>query len=323
MESFLNVIANRERPGVFADPPVGQIMLNEGETKILALKTPGSFNVAQLPYSPFWVTSSDWSVAICQFVWRLKDKTKVHYLDNYNYDSVMSDAELLVSTVGSQQFVFVQILGIGRGACRLSTTSSSYAQPVTITVLESKKLLTLTPGAPFTQLWANHPLNTSPPAYRNPLSADYDHCDKQIDPDPKHKEDCMTRLCMALKHSGIDLSGLRGKKTCSGAPPLPIPPKHAHHFVNSDDFETWQTTNNAYVFRRSSAQPEPMPGLAALWYMQGKTGIVVFKNFTHKDMHGGHVDLWDGHNMGNEFPPHGQQKTFFLRSQQIDFWPVR
>jgi hypothetical protein len=323
MESFVDVAIPHGNALLVTDRPVTQIALKEGETRILALPKPSWVDLAAS--HSFYVTTSNPSVAPCSIVRKLTEE-KVKYLDNYDFGSVMSRTIPEVLTVGRRKFLLVQISGKRPGACQLSAgglfLERAYAQPVSITVIEDKKLFTLPPGGvSFRQLWANHPYNPQRPAYKDPLASDFDYCDKQISMDPKDREVCMTRFCMALKHSGVDLGGLRGKKTCMGTPPQPIAAKHAHHFVNPYDFELWQGVRQAYVYQRSSAQPEPMPGLAALDFMQGRTGIVMFKNFAHKDMQGGHIDLWDGDKMGNELGG-GQQKTFFLRSERIDFWPL-
>jgi hypothetical protein len=185
-------------------------------------------------------------------------------------------------------------------------------------VVKNAKKEVLTPNSVrFNTLWQNHPLR--PHTYT-------DSCDIQVG---GHAENCMVRFSIALKQSGIDLSGLKGNKTCQWFV-RDKDPSHDHHFVNPYDFETWRGVTNAYVFQaRSPVQPEPMPGLAAFAFVKGRTGIVLFKHYwatdkKHPDlMDGGHIDLWTGSEMGNGLGGfEGRADSYFLRANRIVFWPI-
>jgi hypothetical protein len=319
MESFFDV-AVHGNSGLMPTRTVDQIMLKEGEVKILALKKPPGID---LRTANFNVASSNLSFASSFIVVKLRRNISA-YNNNNDQVFVMSDTEPKVLSVGQHKdpFILVQVSGNRAGTSYLSTAGnpSSYARPVTISVVKNEKQLKLNPASvKFDTLWANHPLQHPPPPYRNELDKDYDHCGNIIG---GHTENCMIRFCMALKHSGILLAGLHGP-TCWGQEKGP---NHAWHYINPYFFEAWQTTRNAYVFQRSGLLSQPMPGLAALTFMQGRTGVVLFWHYWATDakkpevMDGGHIDLWNGEKTGNELV--GIQRTNFLRSPKIVFWPL-
>ena len=134
----------------------------------------------------------------------------------------------------------------------------------------------------------------------------------------------MIRFCAALSHSKVSFQGLVGEKCGLRGP------GHQFHWVNPYDFERWRGTRNAYVWEAHPPfQPEPMPGIAAMTFMQGRTGVVVFWNYfsvdpKKGDMYGGHIDLWNKDRMGNTFgsPIPAAEHSAFARCRKIAFWAI-
>jgi hypothetical protein len=141
---------------------------------------------------------------------------------------------------------------------------------------------------------------------------------------PLHNMQCFVRLCEALHLSGVSFKGCWGS-SCQlhGA-------HHTHHFSNPYDFPTWNwARGKAYVWEANPPfSPEPMPGLAAFKFVEGRQGIILFTHYFgikgQTSMWGGHIDLWNKDRMGNTYtdmdPRHGE--SAFLRSRKISFWPL-
>jgi hypothetical protein len=294
--------------------PVSQITIKQGETKILALKKPGrtdSFDPEDISVSNPWIA---WSWAVR----KLRFPKHTYEQNDWTFQKIM--AEGTTDPVEMKPFIFFQIVGLSEGMTQLTSGPfSSYIKPLSVLVVKNDKKEILTPNVPFNTLWQNHPFN--PHKYT-------DSCDIPVG---GHEENCMVRFSIALKQSDVDLSGLKGKKTCQWlVPQKQRDASHDHHFVNPYHFEEWRGTRNAYVFEaRSAVQPEPMPGLAAFAFVKDKTGIVLFKRYWATDSKhpnfpdGGHIDLWTGSEMGNG---HGgfeaRADSYFLRAQKIVFWPL-
>jgi len=72
-----------------------------------------------------------------------------------------------------------------------------------------------------------------------------------------------------------------------------------------------------------------MPGLAAFEFVQQRQGIILFTHYFdvkgQTSMWGGHIDLWNRRNMGNNYndPNPERGEGAFLRSRKISFWPLK
>ena len=127
------------------------------------------------------------------------------------------------------------------------------------------------------------------------------------------------RFCTMMKDSGVNLASLNGRRWCGRGP------GHQHHFIDPYDFQRVRTDRDAYVWQRSSLEPEPMPGMAALSFIKFRwKGAILFWNYFNTtkghDMSGGHIDLWNGYLMGNSLVRHSE--AAFYRSSKIVFWPL-
>jgi hypothetical protein len=177
------------------------------------------------------------------------------------------------------------------------------------------------PVPDFDTLWRNHPLNPNQPG--GPV--DYP-CDGKV---LGHMQ-CMVRFSTALERSGVSFAGLSGSKCdLPGA-------KHVNHFSNPYDFEKWSiASSTSYVWEaKKPFQLEPMPGLAAFWFVLRRQGIILFLNYFDPkgttSMFGGHIDLWNKGTMGNTYsygtPDNPQSpmegEAAFFRARKINFWPL-
>jgi hypothetical protein len=304
--------------------PLLGITLAEGETRIVALK---KFALGNPP--AVVVLSKKPDVAICHQVSHLLDPTKQKY-DHWSNIGAFTDELVPVERNG---LYFFQIAGQKAGTTELNAPfmrggTTPYAAPLTVTITATtNQPITLAP-VPFTTLWTNHPRN---PLYPGQNGLPLEHpCKESGD---SLVGQCMVRFCTMLERSGASFTGLTGE-TCRqrGA-------DHAHHFINPYDFAKWKRSNAHFVWQaKSPLQPEPMPGIAAFWFLAQKQGVIVFRNYfptTHekgkkgkegkgKDMVGGHIDLWNRVRMGNTFSDQNpyQGEAAFMRAERIEFWPV-
>jgi hypothetical protein len=118
-----------------------------------------------------------------------------------------------------------------------------------------------------------------------------------------------------FQDSGVSLSGLVGN-TCGGGA------AHASHFIDPNDIGRWLAgKGRAYVWTASTQAPEPMPGVAARAFVDGKTGILMFLDFwaPEKTMLPtyDHMDVWNKNQQKHGAP------TYFLRSREIHFWQIK
>ena len=311
------------KPGPNPFPwPVTNITLKVGETKILGLR---KFNVGPPP--DVVVQTSNTEVAFVFQCGHLKDRTKERYTDKTVSDMINETAP-----VELHGFFFFQITGKKQGAARLDATQrggGAYAASVMVIVEPNPKALSL--GAAFATLWNNHPLQTANGKIHYPCVGNDRNKDFAGHNPPLFNMQCMVRLCWALDKSGVDLSGMRGFTSCFTADPhLRKKREHRHHFSDPNDFSHWsKAIGKSYDFNaRPPFAPEPMPGLAAFWFVQGRTGIIRFDHyFTPKGreaMTGGHIDLWNRNTMGNtiQSPNAYEGMSAFLRSKRIRFWPI-
>lgn len=304
METFVDVKTGQ---------PLNRIEVQEGTTRIVGLK---KFALGTPP--SVIVQCSDGNTAISHDVSHLGDTTKHKYSADENIN-MASFANEIVHLERSGLFFF-QILGMQVGTTELTAGfpgggTTPYATPIQIVVTPNRKTLFL--GRPFNDLWMNHPMALG---HRHP-------CNKM----PwAPKGQCMVRFCIALEKSKVDLTPMlsfAAKRRCDGGWKDPA---HRFHFVNPYDFANWQGPNTRYEWTASKDVPEPMPGMAAFWFMVRKKGVVLFWNYFDsegtKDMAGGHIDLWNEVRMGNSFeeekPVEGRPATAFLRARQIMFWPL-
>lgn len=301
---------------------VSQISIAVGETKILGLK---KFNLANLPGAAVVVSTGTAEIAACVPVVHLSDTSKKSYQDKFL-------PELLSQLVPVERdgMVFYQICGMAAGQANLVARQSippfaPYADTVPISVTPNPKRLTL-PAAKhksppsFNTLWQNHPLQFANGSVSYPCSGGRGSLG--------HMQ-CMVRLCSAFEKSGVSFSGCFGSK-CEESKKSKRKELHVHHFSDPYDFESWPFAKGAcYVWKASKLAPEPMPGLAALPFVTGKQGVILFKNYFHRSVDktsltGGHIDLWNKNTMGNtlnmSIPIEGQ--SAFLRAEKICFWPI-
>lgn len=306
------------------------ILLKQGECKILALPMPPGGNVQDLVVkSSRTFLQTVYASPVCS----LRDSLQAYQTiadNDQNPAKQTLSATILRTAVPkiSRNFAFIQVVGLIPGYSNVTASGGAfdnYASPVSIHVTDNDRQFSFAPATAFDTLWGNHPLQ--PTTRANKQYPDGDQCKKTVgaDQEPDPFGNCMTRFCMALKHSGIDvvrrMAGTRWK--CSQDK------NHEHHFVQPYDFEAWQTTRNAYVFEASAQTPRPMPGIAAAHFMWGRKGVVLFWHYwsTSKSssMDGGHIDLWDGTRTGNELgwnDDRGRQDYAFLRARKIVFWPL-
>jgi hypothetical protein len=300
--------------------PVHRVDLAVGETRIVGLK---KFNLQ--PMVEVGVIARNSDIAFSQQCVHLGDVTKKKYIDVYDMDKVAADNV----PIESHGRFFFQICGKSAGDTELDAfywvsnagkMGATYAPSLPISVKANSKLLVM-PAAPgrsvgnFQTMWNNHPLSPTNGAVHYPCNNGGA---------PLHNMQCFVRLCEALHLSGVSFKGCWGS-SCQlhGA-------DHAHHFSNPYDFPTWSWANGkAYVWEaKPPFSPEPMPGLAAFKFVEGRQGIILFTHYFsvkgQTSMWGGHIDLWNKDRMGNTYtdtePRHGE--SAFLRSRKVSFWPL-
>lgn len=245
---------------LFFDPlskaPITQIVLLEGQTTVVGIKK------AKLgPPDGVIITHRNMRIAVCIQVVKLRSSK--HALDgNYDLENVVRDT----MPVETADTIFFQISGMSAGTTALDATFSQksstepYAMSIPITVIANKKSLNL--GASFGALWDAHPYN-NPPPFLNQTRFKFQLCDT----DPEQAHSCMIRFCTTLKRAGVGLHGFPPTNRCRKSGP-----EHSHHFFWPYDFEKWHGATDAYVWEAKPFQPEPMPGLAAYWFVSGSKG---------------------------------------------------
>jgi Type VI secretion system (T6SS), amidase effector protein 4 len=301
--------------------PVDRVELAVGETRIVGLK---KFNLQ--PMVEVGVVARNSDIAFSQQCVHLGDK-KESYNDVRDM-AVVAAGDVPIESHGR---FFFQILGKSAGDTELDAfywvstagkMGATYAPSLPISVKPNSKLLVM-PAAPgrsvgnFQTMWDNHPLK--PDSEGNVVS----YPCNDGGPPLVHMQ-CFVRLCLALDRSGVSFKGVWGS-SCQlhGA-------EHAHHFSNPYDFPTWLwAKGKAYVWQAQPPfSPEPMPGLAAFKFVEGRQGIILFTHYFSPEgqtsMWGGHIDLWNKDRMGNTYaykdPRLGE--AAFLRSEKISFWPL-
>jgi Type VI secretion system (T6SS), amidase effector protein 4 len=300
--------------------PVHRVDLAVGETRIVGLK---KFSLQ--PMVEVSVIARNSNIAFSQQCVHLGDVTKKQYIDVYDMAKVAADNV----PIESHGRFFFQICGKSAGHTELDAfywvsnagkMGATYAPSLPISVKANSKLLRMPPApgrsvGTFQTMWNNHPLSPTNGAVDYP-------CNKGGP--PLHHNQCFVRLCEALQLSGVSFKGCFGS-SCEvhGA-------DHAHHFSNPYDFPTWPwARGKAYVWEASPPfSPEPMPGLAAFKFVEGRQGIILFTHYFDikgkTSMWGGHIDLWNKDRMGNTYHEADQwhHLAAFLRSKKISFWPL-
>ncbi|SRR6266851_3897919 len=328
MESFVDIHGR----------PVSRIDLAVGETKIVGLR---KYNLT--PFAEVGVVVRDSSIAFSHQCVHLGDPTKKKYIDVYNMDKV---AEGNVPIEVSGKFFF-QLGGRAAGHTEIDAFYvispkkmgtpyapipyvpydapahyTPYALSLTITVTDKNPKLLVPPPAAgqtvgnFETMWQNHPRNPANGPVAFPCNEGRA---------PLGHNQCFVRLCEALHKSGVSFKGCFGSSCqIKGA-------DHAHHFSNPYDFPNWPwPKGKAYVWEaKPPFAPEPMPGLAAFEFVQQRQGIILFTHYFdvkgQTSMWGGHIDLWNRRNMGNNYndPNPERGEGAFLRSRKISFWPLK
>jgi hypothetical protein len=328
MENFHELIAEKihGKPTGKHIPggPVTQINLKVGETKIVALK---KYKLGPPP--EVVVSTANPQTAFCFQVSKLKDPTKKSYIDKQ-----MSDLNDQLVPVEINGYYYFQICGKTAGTVELTAnqraagpTFSPYANPVKVLVESNTRGLSL--GASFDTLWRNHPLHAANGLISYPCEGNgKNKTQPQLNP-PLLNMQCMVRLCWSLSKSGVDLSGMRGFSSCRLAQGKHPQSSHKHHFSNPYEFRQWgPAKGQSYEWSASRYAPEPMPGLAAFWFVMGKTGVILFDHYFdvkgREPMFGGHIDLWNKNTMGNTINSSNVYEglSAFLRSKRIAYWPI-
>ena len=324
MEDFHELVAEKihGRPTGKHIPggPVSRIEIKVGETKIFALK---KYNLGPPP--DVVVSTPNPDTAFCFQVVKLKDPTKKSYIDKK-----MSDLNNEMVPVEINNFYFFQICGKATGTVDLTANQrattppyTTYANPVKISVVAAPKGLLL--GVPFATLWRNHPLQAANGRISYPCEGDERNKNPPGKNPPLYNMQCMVRLCWALEKSGVNLLGMSHFTACrlKGS-------QHKFHFSHPYEFPNWALARGqSYDWIASNPYaPEPMPGLAAFWFVRNRTGIILFDHYFdvkgREPMFGGHIDLWNKDTMGNtiDSPNVYEGLSAFLRSKRISFWPI-
>ena len=88
-----------------------------------------------------------------------------------------------------------------------------------------------------------------------------------------------------------------------------------------------EVAQSRYVWQAERPlQPESMLGLAGFMFMLKRRGVVMLRNYFIPNMFGGHIDLWNEIQTGNNFADlptenfHGWRTRFF-QLRHIAFWP--
>src|SRR6266851_1193382 len=300
MESFVDIHGR----------PVSRIDLAVGETKIVGLR---KYNLT--PFAEVGVVVRDSSIAFSHQCVHLGDPTKKKYIDVYNMDKV-AEGNVPIEVSGK---IFFQLGGRAAGHTDID---AFYALSRTITVTDKNPKLLVPPPAAgqtvgnFETMWQNHPRNPTNGPVAFPCNEGRA---------PLGHNQCFVRLCEALHKSGVSFKGCFGSSCqIKGA-------DHAHHFSNPYDFPNWPwPKGKAYVWEaKPPFAPEPMPGLAAFEFVQQRQGIILFTHYFdvkgQTSMWGGHIDLWNRRNMGNNYndPNPERGEGAFLRSRKISFWPLK
>lgn len=296
---------------------MSRVEIKVGQTRVFALK--------KYPLGPppdVIVSTSNPDTAFCFQCVSLKDPTKKAYIDKPM--SALNN-EMVPIVVGDSYFF--QICGKTAGTVELTASQRGaqppYANPVRITVVANARTLPL--GTSFDTLWRNHPLQTSNGDIHFPCEGDQPKKSPPGENPPLFKMQCMVRLCWSLERSKVDLSGMRGFTACRCKGP-----EHRFHFSNPYEFPQWSlAAGQGYDWVASPPlAPEPMPGLAAFWFVRNRTGIILFDHYFdvkgREPMFGGHIDLWNKETMGNTIHAGNVYEglSAFLRSRKISFWPI-
>jgi len=273
------------------DHDISNVQLVQGKTISIGLFGGAG---ADRNYSDLFVSSTDPATVRCDMVTRLaKDKTAY-----YNQWDV---SKIDTVEVRKQNRRYVQLLGLKAGTAQiqasldpLPTTSNQYSSAVTVTVTANNQFLNV--GTPFGTLWSNHP-------------GDDDPCNV-----PGLAGQCAVKMGVMFQDSGVSLAGVVGHK-CWGAGA-----DHRNHFLDPNDIGRWLSGKQLpYIWTAGNLAPEPMPGIAARAFVDGKTGIVMFLDFWNVGKAApflDHIDIWN-----KTQQKHGAE-TYFLRSREIQFWQI-
>ncbi len=142
----------------------------------------------------------------------------------------------------------------------------------------------------FQTLWQNHPVNKS---------GDSHPC-KDQNGNFCFANQCAICMGIALEDSGISLSSYTGTKCW----------QHSKHTLRAEELGEWLKTQSDKVGKFQSFKP----GKKAESFIQGKRGIVLFRNFWGSNNQGDHIDLWNGSELANG------STEYFARSQEVIFW---
>lgn len=141
----------------------------------------------------------------------------------------------------------------------------------------------------FTRLWNSHPK----------LTGDHPPCTDDEDK-PYFDNQCAISLGVALEKAGINLDEYSGVKCW----------QHRTHVLRAEELASWLKTQTSLV----GAWVEYTPGRDALSEIEGKRGIVLFRNFWGAGNQGDHIDLWNGNTLANG------ANDYFERSEDVIFW---
>jgi hypothetical protein len=142
----------------------------------------------------------------------------------------------------------------------------------------------------FDDLWAAHPA----------LSGDLNPC--STDEVPNFENQCAIRMGECLRGAGVSLGSFRGAKCWFQHTP--------RHILRAEELASWMAAS-VPVFGRVRKKKH-----VTVAEYEGRTGIVLCRNFWGTGMQGDHVDVWNGEAFA------GGKPDYFERSQEVWFWEL-
>lgn len=140
----------------------------------------------------------------------------------------------------------------------------------------------------FEKLWNNHPANKGilKPCATNGKG----NFDNQ----------CAIRVGTSLLDSGIGLGSFKGTYCWHG--------HGKRHVLRTQELANW-LAGQPHLFG-------PLVKIQSIAQVEGKMGILFFKDFWGRGNQGDHIDIWDG----EEMPKESGADSYFSRAKEVWFW---
>lgn len=179
----------------------------------------------------------------------------------------------------------------------------------------------------FDVMWKAHPLNWSPPEptpFRHaPVRKSDSHNPfdilQEAPPPPIYADQCAIKMSIALQEGGVSLETY--PKNRSEYRDVYAIKKKYRGALAAEELANWLI--------KVLGEPTKLPPNTAQTSVQGKKGIIFFKNFWQRPgevgNQGDHIDLWDGSTTPYADPrQYGNgPDNYFRRSEVVWFWELQ